>query len=475
MFLQRSSMATAFAVAALGLAAGQAGVAAAASPPPANAAKQAPAARALPDFSDLVEKYGPAVVNVSTMGKRPAQREENELDPEDPFGDLFRRFQGPRGDVPVQGLGSGFVVSQDGYILTNAHVVADASEVTVKLVDRREFRAKVIGADKSTDVALIKINASGLPTVRVGDPAQTKVGQWVAAIGSPFGLDHTVTAGIVSAKSRSLSGESFVPFIQTDVAINPGNSGGPLFNMEGEVIGINSQIYSRTGGYMGLSFAIPIDVAMKVKDDLQKFGKVTRGRLGVTIQSMTPELAESFGLTKTEGALVSSVEKGSAAEKAGLASGDVILAVNGRTIDQAGDLARAIGETKPGTKVELRVWRKNAARTVTASVGEAPNESVAQAGGSSPGGSGGKLGLAVRPLTREERRQLGGEGGVVVENATGPAARAGIRPGDVIIGFNGQPLKDIDQLRKLVDSAKGSVALLVQREGAKVFVPIKIG
>ncbi len=288
-------------------------------------------------------------------------------------------------------------------------------------------------------------------------------------------LDHTVTAGIVSAKSRSLSGESYVPFIQTDVAINPGNSGGPLFNMEGEVIGINSQIYSRTGGYMGLSFAIPIDVAMKVKDDLQKFGKVSRGRLGVTIQSMTPELAESFGLSKSEGALVSSVEHGSAAEKAGLASGDVILAVNGHTIDQAGDLARAIAETKPGSKVELRIWRKGASRNVTASVGEAPQENIAQAGRGGPGASGGKLGLAVRPLTREERKQLGTESGLVVENASGTAARAGIRPGDVIIGFNGQPLKDVDQLRKLVDSAKGSVALLVQREGAKVYVPVKIG
>ncbi len=474
MFPPRSTLATAVVVSVFALAAGPL-AASAASPAQSTPPKQAPAARALPDFSDLVEKYGPAVVNVSTVGKRQTQQED-ETDPEDPFGDLFRRFQGPRGDVPIQGLGSGFIVSPDGYILTNGHVVADASEVTVKLVDRREFRAKVIGADKSTDVALIKISASSLPTVRIGDPAQTKVGQWVAAIGSPFGLDHTVTAGIVSAKSRSLSGESFVPFIQTDVAINPGNSGGPLFNMDGEVIGINSQIYSRTGGYMGLSFAIPIDVAMKVKDDLQKYGKVTRGRLGVTIQSMTTELAESFGLKKPEGALVSSVEKGSAAEKAGLASGDVILAVNGHAIDQAGDLARAIGETKPGTKVELRIWRKGAERTVAASVGEAPSENLAQAGrGGSPGAGGGKLGLAVRPLTREERRQIGTDGGVVVENATGPAARAGIRPGDVIIGFNGQPLKDVDQLRRLVDSARGSVALLVQREGAKMFVPIKIG
>jgi len=447
----------------------------AATPAPAatSPVRQAPAARALPDFSDLVEKYSPAVVNVSTMGKRPVQ-EEQELEPGDPLGDLFRRFQVPRGEVPVQGLGSGFNVSPDGYILTNAHVVADATEVTVKLVDRRDFKAKVIGADKSTDVALIKISATGLPTVRIGDPDRTKVGQWVAAIGSPFGLDHTVTAGIVSAKSRSLSGESFVPFIQTDVAINPGNSGGPLFNMDGEVIGINSQIYSRTGGYMGLSFAIPIDVAMKVKEDLQKYGKVTRGRLGVAIQSMTPDLAQSFGLSKPEGALVSSVERGSPAEKAGLASGDVILAVNGRAVDQAGDLARIIGETKPGSKVQMRVWRKGASRDITASIGEAPSETVAQARGA-PNAGGGKLGLAVRPLTREERKQLGTDGGVMVEKSSGPAARAGIRPGDVILGFNGQPLKDVEQLRRLVDSARGSVALLVQREDARIYVPVKIG
>ena len=479
MVFKRSFMATGIAAAAvvLGLSAGRlssVSVSEAATPPPvARPVQQSPAARALPDFSDLVEKYSPAVVNVSTMGKRPVQ-EEQELEPGDPLGDLFRRFQVPRGEVPVQGLGSGFIVSPDGYILTNAHVVADATEVTVKLVDRRDFKAKVIGADKSTDVALIKINATGLPTVRIGDPNHTKVGQWVAAIGSPFGLDHTVTAGIVSAKSRSLSGESFVPFIQTDVAINPGNSGGPLFNMDGEVIGINSQIYSRTGGYMGLSFAIPIDVAMKVKEDLQKYGKVTRGRLGVAIQSMTPDLAQSFGLSKPEGALVSSVEHGSPAEKAGLASGDIILAVNGRAVDQAGDLARIIGETKPGSKVQLRIWRKGASRDITASIGEAPSETVAQARGA-PNGGGGKLGLAVRPLTREERKQLGTDGGVMVENSTGPAARAGIRPGDAIIGFNGQPLKDVEQLRRLVDSARGSVALLVQREDARIYVPVKIG
>jgi serine protease Do len=452
----------------------------AATPAASAPAKQAPASRALPDFSDLVEQYGPAVVNVSIIGKRPSQANPLGAEPGDPLFDFFRRFQGPNGngnpqaEVPVQGLGSGFIVSPDGYILTNAHVVENASEVTVRLTDKRELKAKVIGADSRTDVALIKIEAKGLPTVKMGNPDQTKVGQWVAAIGSPFGLDHTVTAGIVSAKSRSLSGESFVPFIQTDVAINPGNSGGPLFNMDGEVIGINSQIYSRTGGYMGLSFAIPIDVAMKIKDDLQKYGKVTRGRLGIAIQGVTPELAESFGLKKSQGALVSSVEKGSPAEKAGLAPGDVILDINGHAVDDGSDLARLVAETKPGAKVALKVWRKGAERDIAASVGEAPDEKVAQAGANPGNSTQGKLGLAVRPLTRDERRQLGSDG-LVVEGASGPAARAGIRPGDAILALNDQPVKDVEQMRKLVEAAKGSIAVLIQREDAKIYVPIKIG
>jgi serine protease Do len=481
---RRKLSATAAAVAAamaMGLGASQLshiGTTQAASPQAAaSTAKQAPASRALPDFSDLVEQYGPAVVNISTMGKRAAQSGPPGAEPGDPLYDFFRRFQGPNGapgaERPVQGLGSGFIVSPDGYILTNAHVVADASEVTVRLTDKRELKAKVIGADSRTDVALVKIEANGLPTVKMGNPDGTKVGQWVAAIGSPFGLDHTVTAGIVSAKSRSLSGESFVPFIQTDVAINPGNSGGPLFNMEGEVIGINSQIYSRTGGYMGLSFAIPIDVAMKIKDDLQKFGKVTRGRLGIAIQTLTPDLAESFGLAKTEGALVSSVEPDSPAQKAGLAAGDVILAINGRNVDQGSELARLVAETKPGAKVALKVWRKGAMREVAANVGEAPNDKVAQAR-TTPNVPQGKLGLAVRPLNKDERQQLGSDG-LVVENVTGPAARAGIRPGDAVLALNDQPVKDVEQLRKLVDSAKGSIALLIQREDAKIYVPIKIG
>ncbi|HMG59523.1 MAG TPA: Do family serine endopeptidase, partial [Burkholderiales bacterium] len=302
----------------------------------------------LPDFSALVEQNGPAVVNISTTTapvRTQMQLPQIPGEPGDPMQEFFRRFQipMPQGDAIRRGVGSGFIVSADGYILTNAHVVDDASEVTVKLTDKREFKAKVIGVDRRTDVALVKIDSKNLPTVRIGDASKARVGEWVAAIGSPFGLENTVTAGIISAKSRSLPDETYVPFIQTDVAINPGNSGGPLFNMAGEVIGINSQIYSRTGGYMGLSFAVPIDVAMKVKTDLQKFGKVTRGRLGVTIQGVTQELADSFGLKKAQGALVSAVEPKSPADKAGVKTGDIILSVDGRTIENSIDLPRVIG------------------------------------------------------------------------------------------------------------------------------------
>ena len=290
----------------------------------------------------------------------------------------------------------------------------------------------------------------------------------------PFGLENTVTAGIISAKSRSLPDETYVPFIQTDVAINPGNSGGPLFNMAGEVIGINSQIYSRTGGYMGLSFAIPIDVAMKVRNDLQKFGKVSRGRLGVTIQALSPDLADSFGLKKAEGALVSAVESGSPAEKAGIKPGDVILAVDGRTIAQSADLPRVIGETRPGTRVSIRIWREGGTREVTAALGEIPAEKIAAAGGDAKAKTG-KLGVAVRPLTNEERKEIGADGGVLVESADGPASRAGVQPGDVILALNNQPVKNVEQLRRLVERSRGNVALLIQREGNKIYVPIRLG
>jgi serine protease Do len=435
-----------------------------------------PGARALPDFSALVEQYGPAVVNISTTTRVRTQSEQLPVEPGDPFYEFFRRFQipMPQGDAIRKGVGSGFIVSTDGYILTNAHVVDDAAEVTVKLTDKREFQAKVLGIDKRTDVALVKIDAKGLPAVRIGDASKARVGEWVAAIGSPFGLENTVTAGIISAKSRSLPDETYVPFIQTDVAINPGNSGGPLFNMAGEVIGINSQIYSRTGGYMGLSFAIPIDVAMKVRNDLQKYGKVSRGRLGVTIQALSPDLADSFGLKKAEGALVSAVESGSPAEKAGIKPGDVIVAVDGRPIGQSADLPRVIGETRPGTRVSIRIWREGGTREVTAALGEIPAEKIAAAGSDAKTKSG-KLGVAVRPLTNEERKQIGADGGVLVESADGPAGRAGVQPGDVILALNNQPVKNVEQLRRLVERSRGSVALLIQREGNKIYVPVRLG
>jgi len=328
--------------------------------------------------------------------------------------------------------------------------------------------------DRRTDVALVKIDAKNLPTVRIGDPSKARVGEWVAAIGSPFGLENTVTAGIISAKSRSLPDETYVPFIQTDVAINPGNSGGPLFNMAGEVIGINSQIYSRTGGYMGLSFAVPIDVAMKVKNDLQKYGKVSRGRLGVTIQGVSQDLADSFGLKKAQGALVSAVEPKSPADKAGIKPGDIILEVDGRAVENSIDLPRIIGESRPGTAVNLKVWRQGETRELRASLGEIPAEKIAKADGDSQAKSG-KLGLAVRPLTQEERKQIETEGGLLVEEVEGAAARAGVLPGDVILALNNQPVKTADQLRRLVDRSRGAVALLIQREGNKIYVPIRLG
>jgi serine protease Do len=446
-------------------------------------AAQAPAAaaapaRALPDFTALVEQNGPAVVNISTTAKVRTSAQELQVpgEPGDPFYEFFRRFQipMPQGDQIRRGVGSGFIVSADGYILTNAHVVDDAGEVRVKLTDNREFNAKVVGADKRTDVALVKIDAKNLPTVRVGEAAKSKVGEWVAAIGSPFGLENTVTAGIISAKSRSLPDENYVPFIQTDVAINPGNSGGPLFNMAGEVIGINSQIYSRTGGYMGLSFAVPIEVAMKVKNDLQKYGKVSRGRLGVTIQSVNQELADSFGLKKPQGALVAAVEPKSPADKAGIKTGDIILGVDGRDVENSIELPRVIGDSRPGTQVKLKIWREGQTKEISASLGEMPAEKLAKADIETGKLNPSKLGVAVRPLTQEERGQIDSEGGLLVEQAEGPAARAGVQAGDVILAFNNQPVKSVDQLRRLVDKSRGAVALLIQREGNKIYVPVRL-
>jgi len=437
----------------------------------------AAAAMSLPDFSTIVRQFGPAVVNVSTSGMKKAAFDGpglGQIDPDDPFWKFFRHFGGPRsqGGVPSRGLGSGFIVGSDGVILTNAHVVADASDIQVKLTDRREFKARVVGLDKATDVAVLRIEARDLPTVKLGDPARTQVGEWVLAIGAPFGFENSATAGIVSARARSLPNEGYVPFLQTDVAVNPGNSGGPLFNLAGEVIGINSQIYSQSGGYMGLSFAIPIDVAMKVEGQLLAHGKVTRGKLGVTIQEMNQALAESFGLPKLAGALVSAVEDGSPAAKGGLQPGDVILALDGQEIASSSDLPTRVADLKPGARATLDVWRRGRHQEIGVVVGEAQEEQVASNDGAAPQG---RLGVTVRPITPEEQRQADLRGGVVVEGVNGPAARAGLQPGDVLLSVSGTPVTGVEQLRALVARAGKHVALLVKRGDARIFVPVAIG
>ncbi len=429
---------------------------------------------ALPDFSALVEQVGSAVVNISTVTLAKNSNVSG-INPNDPFYDFLRRFgiapgMGSQQPQESRGIGSGFIVSADGYVLTNAHVVADADEVAVKLTDKREFKAKVVGIDRRSDVALIKIAASNLPTVRIGSPDRLKVGEWVAAIGAPFGFENSVTAGIVSAKSRALPDETYVPFIQTDVAINPGNSGGPLFNLKGEVVGINSQIYSRSGGYQGISFAIPIDVAMKVKEQLQKTGKVQRGRLGVTMQPVTKELAESFGLAKPVGALVTGVDRSSPADKAGLQPGDVIIALDGVPIEEATDLPRKVGDSAPGTKLGLTVLRDGKRLEKQAVLAAMPSETAPQARGESAGG--GRVGLAVRSLSREEAAALGSSG-VVVVGVNGPAARAGLQEGDVVLAVNNTRVSSPAQLKELLDQAGKRFALLIQREDARLYVPVR--
>ena len=449
----------------------------AAAPAPTSASASA-ARYGLPDFSALVDRYGDAVVNISVKASaRPTGRPMPSipgLGPDDPLQQFFRGMpQDPHRNMPMRGEGSGFIVGADGVILTNAHVVAGADQVTVKLKDRREFEAKVLGQDEASDVAVIKIDAQGLPTVRLAGAGNVKVGQWVVAIGAPFGFDNSVTAGIVSALGRNLPDDSYVPFIQTDVAINPGNSGGPLFNLDGEVIGINSQIYSRSGGYEGISFAIPIDVAMNVSKQLQANGRVTRGRLGVNIQDVDQALAESFGLDAPKGALVANVEQGSPAARAGVQPGDVILQYGDRAIESAGQLPSVVAATAPGTAVELTVWRDRAKRELEVKVGEStPDPKVADAGGREDAG---KLGLMVRPLSPEERGQVELQSGLLVEDVDGAAAEAGIRPGDIVLSANGAPTATVADLKKVVTGAKDHVALLVQRGDARIFVPVELG
>jgi serine protease Do len=432
------------------------------------------------DVADLVEKHGPAVVNISTtklvrQGGDPFGGADDEA-----MQEFFRRFfpgapdfGGPMREMPARGAGSGFIVSSDGYILTNAHVVRGADEVEVKLIDKRKFSAKVVGADSRTDVAVIRITASDLPTVELGDPNALRVGEAVAAIGSPFGFENSVTAGIVSAKGRSLPSESYVPYIQTDVAINPGNSGGPLFNMKGEVVGINSQIYSRSGGYQGVSFAIPIDVAMDVAEQLRSSGKVSRGWLGVGIQEVTADLADSFGLDRPRGALVSQVQPDSPAAKAGLQGADVILQFNGKPVESSGDLPRLVGMAKPGSKATLSVWRKGKKQDVAVVLGELPGEE--QVAGKN-GKTYSKGGLVLSELTADQRRELGIEHGLLVEEVTGDAVRAGIRVGDVILAVNNARAATVEAFRKAIAAIpKGkSAAILVRRGEASLYVPLKI-
>lgn len=448
-------------------------------------------AAVLPDFSTMVQKYGPAVVNITVVSKVPVSNnspgDDDEEDdnggggggnnaspfgPNSPFAPFFRGLPQMPQQQPTRGEGSGFIIRPDGFILTNAHVVNGASEVTVRLTDRHEYTAKVIGIDTKSDVAVIKIPAKDLPTVKLGDSHNLRVGEWVLAIGAPFGFENSATAGIVSAKGRTLPDSGYIPFIQTDVPINPGNSGGPLFNMRGEVVGINSQIYSRSGGFMGVSFSIPIDVALQVSNQLEATGHVSRGKLGVVIQNVNQGLADSFGLPQPEGALVSSLEKGGAAAQAGIQPGDVIIKLNGQ-VTSATELPAEIAQLSPGATVNLEVWRDHATRNV--SVKLAAMDDKRTASNSAHPSTGGKLGLAVRPLTGEEKSQSNTQNGVLVEKATGPALEAGLQPGDVVMSANGAAITSVDDLRNAVEKSKGHIALLVKRGDSQIFVPVRIG
>lgn len=468
----------------------------------ATSGAQAQAARELPDFADLVERTGSAVVNIRTTERaraRSALPQIPDLDPNDPFYEFFRRFfppgqvpgqprgQTPRGPNPnaqreevPRGVGSGFVIGADGYVMTNHHVVDGADEIYVTLTDKREFKGKLIGSDQRTDVALVKIDATGLPALKIGDPGKLRVGQWVLAIGSPFGLDNTVTAGIVSAKSRETG--DYLPFIQTDVAVNPGNSGGPLLNIQGEVVGINSQIYSRTGGFMGISFAIPIDEAMRVADQLRTTGRVVRGRIGVGIAEVTKDIAEPLGLDTTSGALVRSVEQGGPADKAGIEVGDIIRKFGDRRIERSSDLPRIVGNTKPGTPLAMEIWRRGSNRQITITVGEMTSDKTAGAAQSTPtpdkpAVKANWIGLVVSDLTSAQRGELRGKGGVVIDavEESGAAAQAGLRVGDVLMQVNNQDIQSAEQFNSALaglDRGK-TLVLLVRRGDAAQYIPIK--
>ncbi|MCA8094026.1 Do family serine endopeptidase [Burkholderia anthina] len=426
---------------------------------------------ALPNFAVLVRRVGPAVVNISVT------REVTQMGiqlppgigPDHPLAPfLARRVIGNREEVS---LGSGFIVSEDGEILTNRHVVGDAATVDVKLTDKRQFKGRVIGSDPVSDVAVIRIDARNLPVVATGDPARTEVGDWVMAIGSPYGFANTVTQGIVSAKSRSLPGEQAIPFIQTDVPINPGNSGGPLFDLNGRVIAINSMIFSKTGGYQGLAFAIPIDIALDVKDQLLRTGKVTRGRLGVAVQEVSQALARSFGLANPDGALITMIEPDGPAAKAGLRAGDVVLAVDGKPVAESSDLLGTIAGMRPGRPADLLVWRAGRATHLSATVGAFDSGSASSGGAQAAA----RFGLALRVATEQERQKLGVSQALVVEQVSGQAARAGLQPGDVVLSVNGTPVASIGALMTGIEAARGNVALLVQRGGTRLYVPIEIG
>ena len=450
-------------------------------------------AKELPDFTELAEKQSPVVVNISSIQKNRANQMMQGSPEDEQMQEFFKRFgipvppgmppQNGRGqqanpEKQVYATGSGFIVSGDGYILTNAHVVKDADEVMVKLNDKREFKAKVIGIDLRTDVAVLKVNATNLPKVSIGNPDTIKVGEWVAAIGAPFGLENTMTVGIVSAKGRALPQENFVPFIQTDVAINPGNSGGPLFNLKGEVIGINSQIYSRTGGYMGLSFAIPINVAMDVMSQLRANGKVIRGWLGIAIQEVTKELSESFGMKNTNGALVAGIEKGAPAEKGGLQPGDVITKFDGKVIESSSDLPKAVGNTKPGKTVVAEVFRKGSIKTLNLTVGEMPSDQAEViANNKTPEKADvNRLGLVLKEAPPQQRKKMNGKKGLLVVDAQGSAAAAGIRRGDIVLALNNSEVESADAFAKEVATIPNgkTVALLILRNDETLYVPVKI-